>query len=401
MSGYAKRQYTKYINNYCSSLKIPFRVVSSLMLPDFTDDDFVSIFQQCYPHIWQDIEIKYKTYKKADERLVKKGKKRRYKFPQVRNFILSRAYHLILNTRKQQTQAGVLIDPITRQCRIENLRAESLQIIQRQGEREQQKLALVQQVKPAYSGYLLGKYLRHRRNHPEDVDTCFRYLLEASKYKCKDTIDLFQKVNAAERNYHLRFFAFQTLQRFGIKEVKLRKNPKGKVKPGDKEVPRALNTPEELLNAIYNTQLEQHKTFDVFLSHSSKDVELLLKIKTMLNLSGVNVYIDWVNDRTELQRELTNQETAKVIIERIKVSKALMYVETSASTMSQWTPWELGYAHAIGKNICILKVEDISEPLAYLSIYDQARIDNDRIVVAHLGKDMRIKDFINATRDKI
>ena len=394
MPGHAKRQYTKYIVDYCSTLKISFKETASLMLQGFSDDDYVSMFRHCYPHIWQDIEIKYRKYKKYDERLTKRGKKRRYKFPKPHNFILYKAYHVLIKTRKQHEQTEIHINPALRQERIEQLRAESFQQLQKQKERERQKLAYVQQVKPAYSGFLLGKYLRHRRTHPEDVDTSYRYLLEASKYKCNDTIDLFQKVNAAERNYNLRFFAFQMLQRFGIKEVKLRKNPKGKVKPGDKEVPKALNTPEELLRAIYDSQLEQQKTFDIFLSHSSKDLELLLKIKTMLNADGINVYIDWVNDYAELRRELTNKDAARVIIERIRASRAFLYIETEASAYSQWTPWELGYAHAIGKKICVLEIQEIPEPPAYLSIYDQARIENDSIMVSHLGTDIIIKDYI-------
>lgn len=393
MSGHAKRLYIKYINDYCSLLRIPFRKVASLMMPGFTDYDFVSMFRQCYPHHWQEIVIKYQTYQKADERLVKRGKKRRYRFPKPNIFILFKASQVINNTRKLHEQNEKPIDPATRQSQIVQLRVESLKQIQKLHEREQQKLTLVQQVKPAYSGYLLGKYLRHRRTHPEDVDTCYRYLLEASKYKCNDTIDLFQKVNATERNYHLRFFAFQTLQRFGIKEVRLRKKPKGKMKPGDKELPNALNTPDELLSAIYGSQLEHHKTFDVFLSHSSKDVDLLLKIKTMLNVDGMNVYIDWVNDRSELRRELTNQDTAGVIIERIKASKAMMYVLTESSTTSQWTPWELGYAHALNKKICVLALDEVVNRPAYLDIYSKAELQKDKIVVCQEDKAIAIKEW--------
>ena len=203
------------------------------------------------------------------------------------------------------------------------------------------------------------------------------YLQEASKYKCRDTIDLFQKVNAAERNYYLRHFAFQTLQKFGIKEVQLRKNPKGKPHPGDKTEPKKMETPEALLNAIYNTQLEQHKTFDLFLSHSSRDVETLLRLKTMLNSQGINVYIDWVNDRDQLRRELTNIDTAKVIRERIKACKAMMYIHTEAGAASQWTPWELGYADAINKKICVLQTCEVSSRPAYLDIYDKAMIEGN------------------------
>ena len=275
----------------------------------------------------------------------------------------------------------------------EILKKTAQEVLDERKAQEEQKLTYVQTVRPQYSGFLLGKYLRHRRTHPEDIDTCYMYLQEASKYKCRDTIDLLQKVNAAERNYHLRHFAFLTLQKFGIKEVQLRKNPKGKARPGDKTVPKEMKTPEELLNAIYNSQLEQHKSFDLFLSHSSKDVDALLRLKTMLNAQGINVYIDWVNDREQLSRTLTNKDTAKVIIERIKSCKAMMFVNTEASLQSQWTPWELGYAHALGGKICVLQLGEVKNTPAYLEIYDRVMVEGDSLMVISNGATIPIREW--------
>ena len=90
MSGHAKRLYTKHIIEYVQTLKEPFKEVASLMKMEFTEKEFVETFKECYPHLWQDISDKYRAYQKADERLVKRGKKRRYKFPSPFNFVLSR-----------------------------------------------------------------------------------------------------------------------------------------------------------------------------------------------------------------------------------------------------------------------------------------------------------------------
>lgn len=395
MPGRAKRQHTKYVRDFACGLKKYFKQVANLMGLGFTDEDYVMTFKECFPHLWQDITIKHVNYQKADERLVKRGKKRRYKFPKPFNFILWHAKHVIVATRKQHEQGIGVLAENERLAVIDNLRSESLHYMELLKKKNEQKLTFVQQVKPEYSGYLLGKYLRHRRTHREDVDTAYMLLQEASKYKCKDTIDLLQKVNAAEPNYHLRHFAFLKLQQFGIKEVKLRKNPKGKARPGDKEIPKEMKTPEDLLSAIYSSQLESHKSFDLFLSHSYKDVNKLLEIKTMLNSFGINVYIDWVNDRAELQRALTNQDTVRVIIERIQSSKALMFIVTEASTNSRWTPWELGYAHALGKRICILQLEEVKDVPVYLEIYDQAIMEDSRIKVRHNDSYIDLKDFIN------
>jgi len=392
MPGHAKRIYTKHLIEFVGTLKEPFRVVAGLMMPGFTDEEYVNTFKECYPHLWQDISIKYIAYQKADERLVKRGKKRRYKFPKPDNFVLYKAEQIITNTRIKHAQ-GTVPDQKSVERQKEVLEKTAKEIIDARNAKEKQKLTYVQTVRPQYSGFLLGKYLRHRRTHPEDVDTCYMYLQEASKYKCRDTIDLLQKVNAAERNYHLRHFAFLTLQKFGIKEVQLRKNPIGKARPGDKTVPKEMETPEELLNAIYNSQLEQHKSFDLFLSHSSKDVDALLRLKTMLNAKGINVYIDWVNDREQLSRSLTNKDTAKVIMERIKSCKAMMFVNTEASLQSQWTPWELGYAHALGRKICVLQLGEVNNTPAYLEIYDKVMVEGDSLMVISNGKTIPIGEW--------
>lgn len=392
MPGHAKRLYTKHLIEFVGTLNKPFRVVAELMMLGFTDEEYLNTFKECYPHLWQDICIKHSAYRKADERLMKLGKKRRYKFPRPDNFVLYKAEQIITKTRSYHAQ-GSVPDQESVKRKKELLKKAAQEVISARKAKEEQKLTYVQTVRPQYSGFLLGRYLHHRRTHPEDVDTCYMYLQEASKYKCRDTIDLLQKVNAVERNFYLRHFAFMTLQKFGVKEVQLRKNPKGKAKPGDKTVPKEMKTPEDLLNAIYNYQLEHHKSFDLFLSHSSKDVDALLRLKTTLNFQGINVYIDWVNDREQLSRELTNKDTAKVIIERINSCKAMMYFNTEASLLSQWTPWELGYAYALGKKICVWQIGEVKETPSYLDIYDKVIVEGDNIVVVSNDKKIPIREW--------
>ena len=39
-----------------------------------------------------------------------------------------------------------------------------------------------------------------------------------------------------------------------------------------------------------------YESFDVFLSHSSKDAELVLGVKEILSRMGIKVYVDWHDD---------------------------------------------------------------------------------------------------------
>lgn len=66
----------------------------------------------------------------------------------------------------------------------------------------------------------------------------------------------------------------------------------------------------------------------ISLSHSSKGYNTVIKLKTILNSHNLSVYINWVEDRQTLRRELSSVDTARAIVERIKESKAIIYVLT-------------------------------------------------------------------------
>ncbi|GAA4409071.1 TIR domain-containing protein [Quisquiliibacterium transsilvanicum] len=83
-------------------------------------------------------------------------------------------------------------------------------------------------------------------------------------------------------------------------------------------------------------------TFDVFLSHSLADAEIVLGIKLLLEESGLKVYVDWVED-AQLDRRAVTKETAAVLRQRMRQSKSLIYLSSDNSSSSKWMPWELGY----------------------------------------------------------
>lgn len=86
---------------------------------------------------------------------------------------------------------------------------------------------------------------------------------------------------------------------------------------------------------------------NVFLSHSSKDVDMLPSVINFLEKYGAKVYID-KND-TELPR-VTSPETAKILKDNIKKCDKFILLITENSRDSRWIPWELGIAD-IAKNI--------------------------------------------------
>ncbi|MEK0160811.1 toll/interleukin-1 receptor domain-containing protein [Pseudoalteromonas piscicida] len=117
-----------------------------------------------------------------------------------------------------------------------------------------------------------------------------------------------------------------------------------------------------------------YQKFDVFLSHSSDDAELILGIKKILEEEqGLTVYVDWDTDR-QLSRENVNKETADLLRMRMKQSKSLIYVATENSPNSRWMPWELGYFDGFRpQGVAILPLLDSEDESfngqEYLSLY--------------------------------
>lgn len=104
--------------------------------------------------------------------------------------------------------------------------------------------------------------------------------------------------------------------------------------------------------------------FDIFLSHSSKDAELILGVKIILEELGYRVYVDWINDR-QLSRDNVTPETAHTLRARMRSSKSLFYVTTQNAITSKWMPWECGYFDGLKEKVAILPVKNTTEYYYY------------------------------------
>lgn len=116
-----------------------------------------------------------------------------------------------------------------------------------------------------------------------------------------------------------------------------------------------------------------HEIFDIFLSHASKDSDLVLGTKAILESLGYKVYVDWIDD-AQLDRSNVNIETADLLRRRMRQSNSLVWVDTEAATESKWMPWELGYFDGFKpKHVSILPLTNNStdkyKGQEYLSLY--------------------------------
>lgn len=82
--------------------------------------------------------------------------------------------------------------------------------------------------------------------------------------------------------------------------------------------------------------------FDVFLSHSSLDAQVILGVKSLLEAEGLTVYVDWIED-AQLDRSRVTPKTAGLLRTRMRHSGSLIFATSTSSSQSKWMPWELGY----------------------------------------------------------
>lgn len=102
----------------------------------------------------------------------------------------------------------------------------------------------------------------------------------------------------------------------------------------------------------------QWESFDVFLSHSVRDAELITGVKRLLEEQGLKVYVDWLVD-PQLDRSAVTKETAALLRQRMRQSKALIFVATDNTSASKWMPWELGFFDGFKPgNVAIMPVLD-------------------------------------------
>lgn len=92
----------------------------------------------------------------------------------------------------------------------------------------------------------------------------------------------------------------------------------------------------------YNVEkVAASQSFDVFLSHSSKDKDVLPSAINFFSQYRVNVYIDKADKELPCN---TSPETGDMLKKRIQECKKFIVLVSPNSKDSKWIPWELGIA---------------------------------------------------------
>lgn len=137
------------------------------------------------------------------------------------------------------------------------------------------------------------------------------------------------------------------------------------------------------------------QSWDVFMSHSLRDSEIVLGIRKFLEDNGLTVYVDWIDD-PHLTRDRVTAATAQRLRARMGETRKMILTLSSNVQQSRWVPWELGYfdARSGGQGIAVLPVKrdgdyEPTKGMEYVDLYPKiSRSPSGLGLVEGIGKSL-------------
>lgn len=170
---------------------------------------------------------------------------------------------------------------------------------------------------------------------------------------------------------------------------------------------RARVAAQRVHASMESVLLESQKvrtSYDIFLSHSKLDSELVLGVKLVLESAGHSVYVDWISD-PQLDRDRVSAATAEKLRVRMGQSRALFYVHSKNSSISRWMPWELGYFDGFNGNVAILPVLETSSSYfqgeEYLGLYPYVDVVGSTVFINRDGSTYKSFSSWQQSPDKL
>ncbi len=377
MSGVTKHIYDREVIDINIMWNSQLKKIEKVLPCTYNEDTIIDLLKKHYPHEWKSVEYKKQYYDQKDKYLIKRFGKARYKMLFAEELIRNNVkFKYLLSDKTKRNYSSSFDEDIWKKNK-EALWRERKNKIARIDTKISNAKAKTQMVTPVFLDQLIGLYNRINTSQKDRM-----YIIhELKKYYNPKVIKFFLKLNDTELNKQLREIAFYHLQSFNYQPrlrrqkymqvyTKRKKRKEYLKKAYPYETYSIPHNPDELEYRIENGKEQKIKSYDYFISHSSKDSKLVQDIITYENSVGKNIFCDWINDSDYLKRNLLCEATLKVIEWRLQQSKAIIFLRTHNSVESVWCKYELNYFGELNKPIYYLDEDKVKSGDFALLKYD-------------------------------
>lgn len=368
MPGVTKHIFNHEVREILSMWNEQLKSIQQLLPQVYHDSDIINLLKNYYPHEWNYVEEKCKYYSIKDKHIKKRLNNIRYNIQTPLNLLKKVPYYKLLLSDKFRRSYYNKYSENTCIKFKEQLWTKRKPKIDKINQKISIALQKTQQVTPEFLDKLIGLYNRKNTSQKDKV-----YIVaELKKYYCEKVIQFFFKLNDTELNLQLRHEAYSYLQSLNF-SPRLRRQKYMSIHTKNKKKKKYLKeiyakeqyiipfSPDELEYRIENSKEQRLKSFDYFISHSSKDGKYVQNLINEENKQNKNIFCDWINDVDYLKRHLICEATLNVIEHRLKQSKALIFVKSDNSINSIWCKYELNYFHELGKPIFFISIDSIKQ----------------------------------------
>ncbi len=120
--------------------------------------------------------------------------------------------------------------------------------------------------------------------------------------------------------------------------------------------------------------------YDIFLSQTIRDAEIVLGVYDLLISAGYTVFCDWI-EAPEADRDQVTPANAAFIRATMNVSDTLLFLDTTGADQSLWMCWELGWFDGGRGPVAVLPVlgegERYYRGREFLGLYPYVELDED------------------------
>jgi hypothetical protein len=115
-------------------------------------------------------------------------------------------------------------------------------------------------------------------------------------------------------------------------------------------------------DCLVRIRSQSRERYDIFLSQTMRDAEIVLGVYDYLEHQGYTVFCDWV-ESPESDRAAVTSANAAAVREAMRASDTMLFIDTHGAAQSRWMCWELGWFDAAKGHVAVLPV--VSEDTNY------------------------------------